>query len=738
MAIVKRLKKQGIARWTIKGATSGDYFTVPRGFKLIDALIVENGNTPLSGTGTLSLGKVPGVNAVYSMTITGAITTASQNWTWAGGIISTTAQITTAQLTAITGLVGGATGALQLAATAALIVSMTPTLTGTAGNVAQWALSSVGPVIYITGMVPGAGSSAPTFAVGSTGITVSSSTAASVTTGSVDTTYMNPSYVPALTPTSVSLLPFNYTLAPIVPTPYPYQTVTWIGTVGGSTTTITIDGVACTTVQGHTAAQVAADIASSYSGAGSSGQTWTVTQVGSSATNIFIGNKATYAPPLQPSITYGSITGVTTTGTTVTNGTLTYPPTIISSPVAATPLTNGSYAGAQLLATYSTTAGGAGSYNLCGQTVSIPSGLTAPNTGFWMGGRSYYQFTATYVSGGAFTINGVSITAATNSATTAAAIASAVIPGWMVVVPGASNVVYMYATRSGPMPLPVFGAGYTAYLTIGTIVSQLGFTIPGYVNDSLTPITATTTFTSTAGANGTYAINGTAVNILNTMTASQIAQVFAGCAYYYFTVTSGTAGTNYINGALFTAAASGATTATNLGNLVNVPGKSGDAGGWTIVTQASTIVLMIAQNPGYMSQPTFSAGAVAAPVIAGGAVFQQGFTLAGYTSMYNTSTTTGSTSWTGPAPVFTALAPPTTTTYATLYSLVGTTGVNYIYADYVNNPGAQPPTLAPIVVPTSQTVAQVALPADLNYYLNFSNPAMHGNVNVTAIMLKYN
>ena len=40
MAIVKRLKKQGIARWTIKGATSGDYFTVPRGFKLLDAVIV--------------------------------------------------------------------------------------------------------------------------------------------------------------------------------------------------------------------------------------------------------------------------------------------------------------------------------------------------------------------------------------------------------------------------------------------------------------------------------------------------------------------------------------------------------------------------------------------------------------------------------------------------------------------------------------------------------------------------
>jgi hypothetical protein len=221
------------------------------------------------------------------------------------------------------------------------------------------------------------------------------------------------------------------------------------------------------------------------------------------------------------------------------------------------------------------------------------------------------------------------------------------------------------------------------------------------------------------------------------MTASQIAQVFSGCAYYYFTVTSGTAGTNYINGVSFTAAVSGATTATNLGNLVNVPGKATDAGGWTIVTQASSIVLMIAQNPGYMAVPTFSAGAVAAPVI-GSNTFQQGFTLAGYVSAYNTSTTTGSTSWSGPSPVITAPSPATTTTYATLYSVVGTTGGNYIFADYINNAGAQPPILNAITVPTSQTVSVVSLPGDYNYYLNFSNPAMQGNVNVTAIMLKYN
>jgi hypothetical protein len=731
MAIVKRLKKQGIARWTLKGATSGDYFTVPRGFKVIDSLIVENGNTPVNGTGTLSLGKVPGINDVWTVPVTSAYT-GTGTCTWGGNFVNAGTVITTAQATAIAALVGGVTGALQLAASAAAIVANQPTLQGLPGGVASFTLTSSGPNIIITGAVPGTSITTPTLT--STGA-ATFGTFVHTTTGSVDTTYMNPSYVPALTPTSVSLLPFSYSLGINIP----YQTITWLGTVGGSTTTITIDGVACTTVQGHTAAQVAADIASSYSGAGSSGQTWTVTQVGSSATNIFIGNKAIYAPPLQPSITYGSITGISTTGTTVYNGgpNFTTFPTV-TSPVAGSPLVNDSYSGAQLTATYSTTAGGAGSYNLCGQTVSIPSGLTAPNTGFYMGGRSYYQFTVTYVSGGAFTINGVSITAATNSATTAAAIAAAVIPGWMVVVPGASNVVYMYSTRSGPMPLPTFGAGYTAYLTIGTIVSQLGFSIPGYVNDSLTPITATTTFASTAGSNGTYAINGAPVTILSTMTASQIAQVFAGCAYYYFTVTSGSTGTNYINSTLFTANASGATTATNLGNLVNIPGKPGDAGGWTLVTQAASVVLMIAQNPGYMAVPTFSAGAVAAPVIAASPVFQQGFTLAGYVSAYNTSTTTGSTCWTGPNPVFTALAPPTTTTYATLYSIVGTTGSNYIYTDYVNNAGAQSPTLAPIVVPTSQTVSQVALPGDLNYYLNFSNPAMHGNVNVTVQMLKYN
>ena len=166
--------------------------------------------------------------------------------------------------------------------------------------------------------------------------------------------------------------------------------------------------------------------------------------------------------------------------------------------------------------------------------------------------------------------------------------------------------------------------------------------------------------------------------------------------------------------------------ATAIANLVNIPG-------WTITSPSSAVVLMIATSPGYSVMPTFQAGAGVVCTLSS-TTFQQGFTLNGYTSSYSA----GATAWVGPSPYFTPLAPPSGTTYATVYTVAGSTGSNLIYGDIVNNPGAQPPTFSTVTVPTSQTTTQLLLPADLNYYLNFSNPAMHGNVNVTAIMLKYN
>jgi hypothetical protein len=628
MALLKKVKKGGLARWWIKGATSGDYFTVPRGFKVLDTLIVEN-PAQLAGTGTISLGKVPGVLDVYTVPVTNALTTAN-NLVFAGSyLVSTTVTVTAAMITTITALSGGATGALQLAATAATVATLaqtlgSPNVLGASGNVYGFNVTSSGANIIFTGAVPGASSGAPSITVGSTGMTVSSYT--HTTTGSTDTTYLAPTWIPATTATSVSLLPL-------------------------------------------------------------------------------------VAPPSSPGI--------------------------------YAPLTNSSYNGNNITTTLTTTSTVAGTYNLCGQTVTIPFttsfGLTAPQMGLVLGGRSMYVATMTWVSNTAgFTINGVTVgTGATQTAWNVL-LNAAYIPGWTIIASGSSTTVYFFATRPGANPIPTFGT--LGSNTIVTVYSQLGFTIPQYVNDSITPITNTVTVATVGSTTtaGLYAINGTLINMpavaTTALTVAQSCLIASGCAFYYFTISSSTAGTNYINGALFTASGTASTTAAIFGAaLLNVPGKPGDVGGWVCSNPTGAAVVMIAQTPGYMSVPTFSAGAVAAPVLAASPVFQQGFTLNGYTITPAATTVT----IVGPAPTFQNLVAFGSQTTTTVCTLAGSTGIAYTYTD-LNNPGGQPPYFAPgTTAPASTTYAVTSYPNDVNYYINFSNPALHGNVNVTMQLEKF-
>jgi hypothetical protein len=613
MAILKKLKKGNVARWTIRGATSGDYFSVPRGFRLLNALTVETTAT-LNGTGTLSLGKVVGVNDVYTIPVTSAYT-GTGTCTWGGGVVNAGTVITTAQATAIAALAGGVTGVAQLTASAAAIALNQPTLVGVFGNQALFSVTSVGINIILTATTPGVVTPAPTLS--STGA-ATFGTVVHTTTGSVDTTYLAPTAIPSITSNSVSLIP---------------------------------------------------------------------------------------------------LTSPITTST--------------ASTYLAVPSTNGH----SMTTTYTTTSSSAGTFNLCGQSVSIPytggSALTANQIGIVMGGRSFYHATSGWVGSGNITINGVTVATGGSQTAMNVALNNAVVPGWIIIAPvGTGTTFYMYATRSGPQPLPVIVAS-SSYATFTTIYSQTGFNVPGYVNDSVTPITNTVTFTGTISSAGVYAINGIPIKIplvaTTALTVAQTAKIASGCAAYYFELaTAPNAKTNYLNNAIFTTGATADLTAAALATLANIPG-------WAITNPATAFVLMVADTPGYRDIPVFSAGSDVVCTLSASPVFVQGFTLKGYTSSYTSTTSV----WVGPSPVFTTLQAPGTQTYAVVCSLAGSTGSNYIYSD-TTNPGAQAPSLIQGTTAVGGTTyANVSIPADVPYYLNFSNSALHGNINVTAEMEKF-
>ena len=110
-----------------------------------------------------------------------------------------------------------------------------------------------------------------------------------------------------------------------------------------------------------------------------------------------------------------------------------------------------------------------------------------------------------------------------------------------------------------------------------------------------------------------------------------------------------------------------------------------------------------------------------------------GFTLNGYTISYTASTVV----YVGPAPVFQNIVAFGSQTTAQVCTWAGSTGIAYTYTD-LNNPGGQPPYFAPgTTAPASTTYSVATYPNDVNYYINFSNPALHGNVNVTMQIEKF-
>src|ERR1700690_949431 len=100
MALSKKLKKGGEARYVVQGATNNDFFTVPRGFH-VRYLAVEN-LANLATSGTISVGKVPATYTTATFAVTTAITTSAQTFTWGGGasgtFLTTTASATGATL----------------------------------------------------------------------------------------------------------------------------------------------------------------------------------------------------------------------------------------------------------------------------------------------------------------------------------------------------------------------------------------------------------------------------------------------------------------------------------------------------------------------------------------------------------------------------------------------------------------------------------------------------------------
>lgn len=617
MAISRKLKKGGEARYVIQGATNNDFFLLPRGFHL-RYLAVENlANLPVSGT--VSLGKVPATYTTATFAVTTAITTSAQTFTWGGGAFGTF--VTT---------VASATGA-TFASSAAFIAAQSPVPTGpTLG--ASWIVTSNGASVTMISSAPGP-YTAPTLGMGGTGCVIS---AVTTVQGTLDVTYMPASVLQQQVGSITEFTPF------VLPA-YKVNS-SQVGTT--LTTTFT-------------------------STTGAAGTYY----VGSSG-GLLNTQSAYVVPGVGPGL-----------GNSLTNANV-------------------------------------------GTPVAIPNSFTAIATGFVMGGQSYYQFTITG-GGGAGTnfINSTSFTSSAVAATAATNLAATFVPGWMIL--SAAAVVTMYATASGFTPAPVFTAGTATVITIGSITSVPGYNVPGYVLANATPVTNTITVSGVAGSAGKVSLIGIPITVPNTFTVAQSSILISGCATYFFTIASSSTGTNYINGALFTANATPSTTVTNLVNLVNVPGQPGDPGGWVISTGGGAVCCMQGQVPGIYKKPVFSAGAVAAPVLTPATDYF--FAGVAFPTGYSSTFTASTAIIVGPAPLFQVLDAPTTQTYATVFTFAGSTGVSTITQNQNLNPGAPAPFLSGAI--TTQTYAQSTLAGDLPYYVNFSQEP-NGLVNVYALLEK--
>jgi hypothetical protein len=623
MAITKRLRKGGEARYSIFGATQNDFFTVPRGF-YIRNLFVENSayesgtglvpefsSTQTSGGTTgISLGKTPGVLATATFTVAATSTTAG-TLTVAGVPMTIVAGLTTAGVVAV---ITSPAYTQQLLNNGWTINPNTSPVTG---------------VVNFIGTVPVPLNT--TFPTTTLSITISAST---YTAGSSDATYM----------------PVTYTSTPVV----------------GSITEMT------------------------------------------SAINAAYRQNSSFS---------GNILSVTFTSTTGAAGTYTLP----------------SPTGTYLAST--TVGGGAGT--LTGFSVSIPNSFTAIMTGTQMAGVSQYVFTISSAAGsGTIFLNGVSMTSSATPSTLATTIAALQIPNWMCMASSAT--VTMVATVSGALPQPVFTLGTAASLPVLTAATYYpGFTIPGFILQNTTPITETVTYTTTATTAAVYNINGINVTVPvvtfgTGTTVAQAAQIMAGYAVWYAPITATATGTGWIitaQGASSSIAfnATLATSMTALGSAL-VPG-------WTVAANVATgQFTLIANTPGPQAAPFFvMAAGVAAPTVT--PVYYQGFTIPGYTIGFTGTTTT----FAGPSPVFTTVTAATGMTTAIGYSYGGSTGsftIQSVSGFGLPAPSNNVPFISGAI--TTQTYTQTSLAADLPYYLNFTNPAVMGNVNVYALMAKMN
>lgn len=147
MSTSKKLKKSGGLHWTIKNVASNDSFTLPRGFR-IRSMHSEIINT--QSAANLILGLTAGTYATSTFTVTAPCGTSS-DLTWGGGASGTVA------------VTSGDT-AVQVAAKIAA-----------AGAGASWTVTANGAVVTMVGVVPGV-ITAPTLAMGTTGVTISAIT----------------------------------------------------------------------------------------------------------------------------------------------------------------------------------------------------------------------------------------------------------------------------------------------------------------------------------------------------------------------------------------------------------------------------------------------------------------------------------------------------------------------------------------------------------------------------------
>jgi hypothetical protein len=152
MAITKKLKKAGVARWYLSAVQQNDSFSVPHGFRM-RYLGVETVST-ISAT-NITIGAVPGTYTTATFTVTSVAAATTGTLVWGGG----------------------ATGGVTLAAGDILTVGAVAAKIAASAPTGGWVVTATGAVVSMIGVVPGV-LTAPTIAL---------DTASNITFGTVTT-----------------------------------------------------------------------------------------------------------------------------------------------------------------------------------------------------------------------------------------------------------------------------------------------------------------------------------------------------------------------------------------------------------------------------------------------------------------------------------------------------------------------------------------------------------------------